>query len=134
MIAINNPANIRFSKKNPWLGQYDKPYKGFCDFKTMFFGLRALAITLHTYFAKYRLFTVTNIINRYAPPSENNTPAYIAYVVAKCGSDVVNLQDVDYVYRLLKAICWYESNYYLSRYDFNNFKLFNFVIYGREKI
>lgn len=134
MIGLNNPANIRFNKNNKWNGQYDKPYKGFCEFKTEYYGLRALAKTLHTYFDKYHLFTVTQIINRYAPPTENHTSAYISYVVGVCGSDVVSLQNADYVYRLLKAICWYESNYYLSRYDYNNYKLFNYVNYGRKEI
>lgn len=134
MLAINNPANIRFSKRNNWLGQLPKPYKGFCQFKSEFYGLRAFAKLLHTYFSKYYCFTVHELIAKYAPPSENNTSAYIGYVTLRAGDDVIHIQDPDYMYRLFKAMLFMESSYKLLRSDFEMFNLYNFCVYGRKKI
>lgn len=73
----NNPGNIRHSSAQ-WVGkapvQNDDEFVSFTD---AVYGLRALAVTLRTYFNKYGLRTVRGIINRWAPPSENDTGAYV---------------------------------------------------------
>lgn len=75
----NNPANIRYNVLNRWLGLTGKD-NGFCTFSDIVFGIRALCILLRTYISKYKCDDVTKIISRFAPPSENNTCAYIRYV------------------------------------------------------
>ena len=53
----------------------------FCQFETMEYGWRAAFYLLtRTYYHKYRLYTIRDIISRWAPPSENDTGAYIQNV------------------------------------------------------
>lgn len=79
---LNNPGNIE-RNHIVWDGQ-DTTYRGrFCKFTYPVFGLRAMAILLWTYWSRRGLKTPRKIINRYAPPSENNTQKYIDDVCAK---------------------------------------------------
>lgn len=77
-IRNNNPLNIRFSKHVTWKGQ-SGVHRGFCKFETMKLGYRAALLLLCNYYNK-GYDTIHKIINRWAPPSENDTPAYIRYV------------------------------------------------------
>ena len=76
----NNPLNIRRDGQ-AWQGlcavQTDR---AFCQFKSMAYGFRAGFVTLHTYMTKHGLGTIGQIIRRWAPPSENNTGAYVRTV------------------------------------------------------
>ena len=81
----NNPGNI---DKTGEVGEGqempgDDPR--FCTFSSMAYGCRALIRTLMTYHAKHDLSTVREIINRWAPPVENNTDAYIKHVCDRLG-------------------------------------------------
>lgn len=73
-----NPMNIRFSPKNNWVGQVGE-FKGFCIFKSESYCFRA-AYILITNYIKQGYNTIESIINRYAPPCENNTENYINFV------------------------------------------------------
>ena len=95
-IRNNNPLNIRLSS-DKWQGQING--KGnidgnsslsseraggeavFCQFYTMEYGWRAAFVILcKTYYGKYKLRTIRDIVSRWAPAKENNTPAYIRHV------------------------------------------------------
>ena len=80
-IRNNNPLNIRRSK-DQWQGlralQTDP---SFCQFETLEYGWRAaFKLLTRTYYHTYRLFTIRAIINKWAPPNENKTEAYIKNV------------------------------------------------------
>lgn len=76
----NNPLNIRISS-NQWKGKATPNTDGsFEQFVDMAYGYRAALATMRTYITKYGLRTVADIISRWAPPSENNTLAYIKHV------------------------------------------------------
>ena len=80
-IRNNNPLNIRRSK-DKWQGlstlQEDKE---FFQFETIEWGWRAAFVILcRTYYGKYGLKTIRDIVSRWAPPKENNTEAYIRHV------------------------------------------------------
>ena len=77
MIAKNNIFNIR---KGPraWKGETGAR-NGFVEFETREYGIRAWIVLMRTYRQKHRCATVRAIITRFAPPSENNTQAYIKY-------------------------------------------------------
>ena len=75
-----NPLNIRFSKDTNWMGSKLKSSKGFVVFATFGFGYRAAVMILRNY-AKRGLTTVPQIIETWAPRSENNTVAYIKAVL-----------------------------------------------------
>lgn len=53
----------------------------FVTFISAEMGVRALVRTLLTYFKQHQIRTVRGVINRWAPPSENNTGAYISAVL-----------------------------------------------------
>lgn len=76
----NNPGNIRKSG-DAWQGlaaqQTDPAFFQFTDAK---YGVRALAKILLNYERKYGLRSVRELINRWAPPIENNTSSYVASV------------------------------------------------------
>ncbi len=52
----------------------------FCVFRSPEWGIRALVKIIQTYERKYSLDTVRGIINRWAPPVENDTGSYISQV------------------------------------------------------
>jgi hypothetical protein len=57
----------------------------FCKFKDMSYGLRAMAVDLSNKITKDGLDTITKIITKYAPPSENDTQSYINSVASNMG-------------------------------------------------
>lgn len=82
----NNPGNLRKTNAT-WEGEVAGDDPEFEAFDTAASGFRALAKILVRYQEEYGLDTVTLIINRYAPASENNTDAYIRHVAAKLKVD-----------------------------------------------
>ena len=71
-IRNNNPGNIRRSN-DPWQGLSEvQTDKDFFQFKSMAFGIRAIAKTLITYQDKYDIRTIRKMVERYAPAADNN--------------------------------------------------------------
>ena len=85
-IRNNNPLNIRRSK-DLWMGlRAQKTDSAFCQFETLEYGWRAAFYLLtRTYYHKYRLYTIRMIINKWAPPNENQTSKYIENVCRLTG-------------------------------------------------
>lgn len=82
----NNPGNIRKSG-DPWQG-LDTPSDdgAFFRFKEMYWGVRAMARIIINYQDKHSLNSITEIVTRWAPASDNNhTDAYIAAVERDSG-------------------------------------------------
>ena len=88
-----NPGNIRRSRvryKGEVLPSHDKEFKQFCS---MAYGYRAMFVLLDSYRSKYGLCTIRQMLNRYAPPSENFTEGYIRFVASRTGiapNEIVN--------------------------------------------
>lgn len=76
-IRNHNPGNLRRSADR-WQGlapvQADPD---FFQFTAPEWGYRALLRTLQTYRRKHGLKTIAELINRWAPPTENDTEAYL---------------------------------------------------------
>lgn len=111
----NNPGNIRKPKNagGNWMGlarmQSDP---AFLQFATMTYGCRALIKTLQTYTHKHGLSTVEQIINRWAPPVENNTSAYVKHVAKALGvapDEAIDVKDPQTYITLAKAIARHEN-------------------------
>ena len=81
----NNPGNIT-DTSIPWQGAVGSN-AGFEKFSTPEHGVRAAAKNLYTSQEVHGNNTVTDIITRWAPPSENDTQAYIDKVAADLGVD-----------------------------------------------
>lgn len=83
-IRNNNPLNIRRSSQ-PWVGKMPIPTdKDFEQFESLAHGIRAAYVCIRTYCRRMNSVcitpTIARIIERWAPPSENNTAAYITAV------------------------------------------------------
>lgn len=80
----NNPGNIRLSATTVWQGEVRPSQdKSFCQFRTMAYGYRALIKLLQNYRKMNGCRTITDFINRWAPPVENNTSGYIKRVCSE---------------------------------------------------
>ncbi len=76
----NNPGNIRlgnFRYKGEKAKSNDSAFR---QFESIEWGYRAMFVLLHTYSIKHRCCTLRQMIERYAPPSENHTESYIRRV------------------------------------------------------
>jgi hypothetical protein len=85
----NNPLNIRHSADR-WEGaRIEQTDKSFVQFTTMAYGYRAAWKVLESYWKHFKekreAFTVENIIGRWAPPSENDTEAYVRTILRLTG-------------------------------------------------
>lgn len=79
-LSINNPCNIRNSSDR-FIGEVvPSSNLQFKEFSKMTYGYRAYFKIINTYKNKYGLSTISGIITRFAPPSENDTQAYISFV------------------------------------------------------
>ena len=109
-IRNNNPLNIRIG--NEWKGEVEKPTDPvFEQFTEMKWGVRAGFILLKRYIQRYGLNTIVEIINRWAPSSENHTGAYIDFVTKQSGINM--LTDLDFndktqMCSLVQAMILYE--------------------------
>ena len=76
----NNPGNIRLGNFR-YKGEKTKSSdSSFRQFEGMEWGYRAMFMLLHTYAKKWSCRTLRQMINRYAPPTENHTENYIRRV------------------------------------------------------
>lgn len=82
-IRNNNPGNIRFTGID-WTGMIGKQ-GGFCVFDKMVNGTRAIAVIWRVYLTVDRVKTIREGIARWAPPTENDTSAYVAAVCRETG-------------------------------------------------
>lgn len=109
-VRNNNPANIEYVRGVVWVGQCatqnDLPY---LQFETPEDGFRAAAKDLkHKYAAG--LTTIRKIISKWAPPSENNTTAYIDAVKRSMLKDPdTDLKFPDDLLPLIRAMAFEEG-------------------------
>lgn len=115
-IANRNPGNlIRTTPRAGWEGavpddQLTDPR--FEQFTAPVWGLRALAETLLNYQVRDGCRTIAGLINRWAPPVENDTGAYLADVCQRIGyapDAVVSLRNVPPLVALSRAIIEHEN-------------------------
>lgn len=84
-IANCNPGNIRRSRVRYKGECHPSTDESFKQFEAMEWGYRAIFILLDTYRVRYGLRTLSEMIARYAPPSENHTALYIDTVCDMTG-------------------------------------------------
>ena len=81
-----NPLNIRRVAGTRWKGQRaEQTDREFVQFSSVEYGIRAAFCLLETYRRKYKAVCIEDIINRWAPPSENATSEYIRTVCRLTG-------------------------------------------------
>ena len=116
-IRNNNPSNIK--RGAAWVGldtmHTDSTY---CQFVSMEYGVRALIKVLLNYDAK-GINTPKAIIERFA----SGRKSYISYISIQTDTGVAErfeFANTEKFYLLCKAICQFESGYYLERKTFNS--------------
>lgn len=123
-IRNNNPGNIDFNPRNAWQGQLGIEQgvanPRFARFDTVENGIRALAKLILNYRGKdgmpgvglKGIDTVKEIINRWAPPVENDTGAYARQVAKAAGvkvDEVLNLKQPALLQKIVTAIIQHEN-------------------------
>lgn len=109
----NNPGNID-RDATQWQGMAADQSNDdrFIIFTAPEFGIRAIGKELLSYYQKHGLNTVRGIINRWAPPVENDTGAYVSAVANQCGVDPdasVTPTDPDCMEQLIRGIIQHEN-------------------------
>ncbi|WP_420996222.1 structural protein P5 [Cupriavidus sp. 30B13] len=120
-IRNNNPGNIRWG--DGWQGlvaPHMRTDKDFCQFTEAVYGIRAICRILLNYGSKAgmpsiggpNIDTVREVISRWAPPSENDTEAYIASVarsIATLPNAHIDLTEPRIMRGLVVAIIQHEN-------------------------
>jgi hypothetical protein len=114
----NNPGNLDAGQ--PWRGLMPKDALSpeqkaetrFAVFSSPSYGFRAMALVLLNYDRLHGIHTIDGIIHRWAPPSENDTEAYINAVCRGTGrlpNESLNLRDHILLESLCKQIAIHEA-------------------------
>ena len=101
--GAHNPGNLRPPGSST----------GFAGFSSDEAGVAAMARQIQLYGTRDHLDTVAGIVSKYAPPSENNTAAYIGDVSRKTGfapGQRLDLADKDTLSRLIAAMVSHEQS------------------------
>lgn len=116
-IRNNNPLNIRVG--NNWQGEVENPSdKEFEQFISLEMGLRAGFIIIRRYIEKYSCKTIKRIIERWAPPSENDTKAYISIVARHAGVDPnrqLSFEEASILCSIVQAMAFVETGQLIER-------------------
>lgn len=108
----NNPLNMRHDNDR-WQGEVVPSQDGaFKQFETMAWGYRAAFKLLHNYQKNNGCRILSDFINRWAPPSENNTSAYVSTVAKRTGlSDVSEIDTLkgDTMRAVVSAMSYVEN-------------------------
>ena len=108
----NNPLNIRRNGTR-WKGlSAEQKDTAFFSFIAPCWGYRAAFITLKNYCRLHKLVTLASWIERWAPPVENDTANYTAFVAKKSGvrSDaIVDTADKSVMCKIVAAMSQMEN-------------------------
>lgn len=112
-IRNHNPGNIdRTADKWQGMAADQSSDSRFVVFVAPHWGIRALAKVLLSYQRKHGINTVRGIINRWAPPVENNTDAYVSQVAKACGvepDDTIDIENKAVLRALVSSIIKHEN-------------------------
>lgn len=123
-VRQNNPGNLEWG--SPWQGldlSKKSESKRFCWFTDPAFGVRAIAVTLTTYYDKRKakdgskIDTIREVVERWAPGVEkgNNTSAYANNLSRLVGLDPddesLNLHDYDTMFAMVSGIIGTENGF-----------------------
>jgi hypothetical protein len=106
----NNPGNIRHVPGVTWVGQsFSQTDPAFVQFTDPVYGIRAIVRIMRSY-ERQGITTLGEAIDRWAPPNENNSQAYVDDVCQQCGiaaETPVSLESI--LPQLVKAIIRHEE-------------------------
>ncbi len=107
-----NPLNIRHNADR-FAGEINPSSDpAFKQFESNAYGYRAAFRILHTYLVKHRIRTLRGIIERFAPPAENRTTAYLSAVARRAAllpDSRVRPSDSALLIRIVAAMSYVEN-------------------------
>lgn len=114
----NNVGNLRGAGV-AWQGKTGMN-RGFAVFADRLHGIRAIYVDLQNKFSA-KTNTIEKILNKYAPPAENDTLSYISFVEKHTGFNRSTILEGNFatLRKLVKAICLKETGYPLSDNEAN---------------
>ncbi len=101
----NNPGNIRLSRVRYKGERRPSSDPEFRQFESIEWGYRAMFMLLYTYHSRHGCRTLRQMIDRYAPPSENPTSAYLRFVSQRAGVDPDYVIDVTNGAVMVEVVC-----------------------------
>lgn len=108
----NNPLNIRYNTANNWVGKVLPNTDGaFEQFKDMSYGYRAALYLIRKYISQGHN-TVSSVISKWAPATENNTSGYITRVCNTTGylpGTALSASDKEQLCKLVYAMAIVEN-------------------------
>lgn len=112
-IRLHNPGNIE--QGQPWEGLASQQvHPRFARFVTPEYGIRAIHKILQAYHNKYNIQDIAHYIARWAPPKENNTPAYIKHVddivTEATAEEPINIMDPGTAFHMVTGIIAHENS------------------------
>ena len=119
-IRNNNPGNIK-DFGIPWEGimadddrnAAQKSEKTFVVYRRPWWGIRAMAIIFRNYSRKHGLKTVSGMIKRWAPGSDNNpTDVYVQFVATHLSvriNEQIDVEDFAIMRLLVQAVTQFEN-------------------------
>lgn len=101
----NNPLNIESNNGYPWHGEI-RPSQDprFAQFESVAHGYRAAFKLLDNYRRLHGCTILSDFINRWAPPIENNTSAYLKEVCRRARLEDVSTIDTHNPYIMKKIV------------------------------
>lgn len=113
-----------------WLGlDENQVYRGFCNFVDIKYGIRAACYLLMVSYRKKGVLTISEIISRFAPSTENDTDKYIQYVCNGLGLFSFDYPKSKFDFaKLLHYMSKYEGNEVSLEDILNVINLFNLKI------
>jgi hypothetical protein len=108
----NNPGNIESNRFTQQYGGYIGSDGRFAIFQSPEDGIRAMDRLLGVYNKKYGLNTVSGIVNRWAPPNENQTSRYVDFVSKETGfapDQKIDFNSKEQRAKLIKAMIYQEN-------------------------
>ena len=100
---LNNPGNLRPPGQS----------SGFMQYPTEEAGIKAMARQLGLYYRRDKIDTISGIVSKYAPSSENDTKAYIDAVSRRTGygaNEKLDLDNADVLSRIMSAMTKQENH------------------------
>ncbi len=100
----NNPGNIRRSQVRYKGERVPSSDPEFRQFESVEWGYRAIFMLLYTYHVRHGCRTLRQMIDRYAPPTENPTSAYLRFVAQQSGLDPDYVLDVTNAATMIEVV------------------------------
>ena len=131
MTKYNNPFNIKRVDSKKYLGKDYVNNGKYEKFTNVNFAVAAYLTLLDKNYLSKGHNTISKIVNRYAPPSENDTQKYIndLSIMTKIDKNKIIKFDFNTSFSVCSAMARFESSYTLDKETFRK----GFIIYKFQK-